>query len=93
MAEAVHIGQAAKLAGTSVDTIRFYQKLKLIKSATRSNGGWDSIAVYAPGTLWQDTPPKPVYFNGPVRDVIDGAKNAIKGLMAGGTNPTGGYKR
>src|SRR5438552_5187739 len=40
MAEAVHIGTAAKLAGVSVDTVRFYQKLGLIKSASRSAGGY-----------------------------------------------------
>ncbi len=40
MAEAVHIGKAAKLACVSVDTIRFYQKLGLTKTATRSAGGY-----------------------------------------------------
>ena len=40
MAEAVHIGTAAKRAGVSVDTIRFYQELRLIKSASRSAGGY-----------------------------------------------------
>jgi DNA-binding transcriptional MerR regulator len=40
MAEAVHIGKAAKLAGVSVDTIRFYQKLGLTKGASRSAGGY-----------------------------------------------------
>jgi MerR family mercuric resistance operon transcriptional regulator len=40
MAGAVHIGKAAKLAGVSVDTIRFYQKLGLIKSVGRSAGGY-----------------------------------------------------
>ena len=40
MAEAVHIGKAAKLAGVSVDTIRFYQKLGLIKVAARTAGGY-----------------------------------------------------
>jgi DNA-binding transcriptional MerR regulator len=40
MEEAVHIGKAAKVAGVSVDTIRFYQKLGLIKSAGRSAGGY-----------------------------------------------------
>jgi DNA-binding transcriptional MerR regulator len=40
MKETVHIGQAAKLAGVSVDTIRFYQRLGLIKGATRSAGGY-----------------------------------------------------
>ena len=39
MAKAVHIGKAAKLAGVSVDTIRFYQKLRLMESPTRSGGG------------------------------------------------------
>src|SRR5207244_7604699 len=40
MTEAVHIGKAAKLAGVSVDTIRFYQKLGLIKSASHIAGGY-----------------------------------------------------
>lgn len=40
MAEVVHIGRAAKLAGVSVDAIRFYQKLGLVKGANRSAGGY-----------------------------------------------------
>jgi len=40
MAEAVHIGKAAKVAGVTVDTIRFYQRLGLIKSVGRSAGGY-----------------------------------------------------
>jgi DNA-binding transcriptional MerR regulator len=40
MAETVHIGKAAKLAGVSVDTIRFYQRLGLIKGATRTASGY-----------------------------------------------------
>jgi DNA-binding transcriptional MerR regulator len=40
MSEAVHIGEAAKVAGVSVDTIRFYQRLGLIKGAGRSVGGY-----------------------------------------------------
>src|ERR1700675_1091208 len=40
MAGAVHIGKAAQVAGVSVDTIRFYQKLGLIKSVRRSAGGY-----------------------------------------------------
>ena len=62
----------------------------LLGERDRSTVVWDSIAVYAPGPLWQDTPPKPVYSSGPVRDVIGGAKDATKSLMAGGKNPTGG---
>jgi MerR family copper efflux transcriptional regulator len=38
--DAVQIGKAAKSAGVTVDTIRFYQKLGLIKSAGRSVGGY-----------------------------------------------------
>jgi DNA-binding transcriptional MerR regulator len=40
VADAVHIGKAALLAGVSVDTIRFYQKLGLIQTAGRSTGGY-----------------------------------------------------
>jgi MerR family transcriptional regulator, copper efflux regulator len=40
MAETLHIGEAAKRAGVSVDTIRFYQKLGLITGATRSPAGY-----------------------------------------------------
>ncbi len=40
MAEAIQIGKAAKQAGVTVDTIRFYQKLGLTKSASRSTGGY-----------------------------------------------------
>ncbi|PYX55698.1 MAG: hypothetical protein DMG73_16815 [Acidobacteria bacterium] len=53
---------------------------------------WDYIAVYAPGTLWQDAPPKPVYSDHPVRDVISGAKDAIQRLLASGANSAGGEK-
>ena len=40
MAEILHIGEAAKRIGISVDAIRFYQKLGLIAGATRSPGGY-----------------------------------------------------
>ena len=40
MTHAVHIGKAATLAGVSVDTIRFYQKLGLIESANRAESGY-----------------------------------------------------
>jgi hypothetical protein len=51
---------------------------------------WDHIAVYAPGALWHDAPPTPVYSDSPVRDVIGGAKESIQSLLARGTNPAGG---
>ena len=36
----MHIGQAAKLTGISVDTIRFYQKLGLLVNSSRTPGGY-----------------------------------------------------
>jgi hypothetical protein len=65
----------------------------LLGERDRSTVVWDHIAVYPPGALWQDTLPNPVYSNSPVRDVINGAKDAVKGLVASGANPTGGDKR
>src|SRR5215472_7913302 len=47
----------------------------------RSSVVWDNIAVYAPGTLWQDAPPQPVYSNHPVRNVISGARDTIQRLL------------
>jgi DNA-binding transcriptional MerR regulator len=38
--ETVYIGEVARLAGISVDTVRFYQKLGLIKGPSRSAGGY-----------------------------------------------------
>ena len=43
---------------------------------------WDYIAVYAPGTLWQDGPSKPIYSDNPVRDVegrIEGTES-LRGM-------------
>ena len=62
----------------------------LLGEHNRSSVVWDYIAVYAPGTLWQDAPPKPIYSDNPVRDVIGGAKESINRLLAAGTTPAGG---
>jgi len=40
VAHTVHIGQAAKLAGVSVDAVRFYQRLGLVHLPERSTGGY-----------------------------------------------------
>ena len=42
---------------------------------------WDYIAVYAPGTIWEDAPPKPAYSSHPVRNVIGDAKEEIQRLL------------
>jgi len=62
----------------------------LLGEHNRSTVVWDYIAVYAPGTHWQDAPPKPVYSDNPVRDVISGAKESIQRLLASGATPAGG---
>ncbi|MGH9434091.1 MAG: hypothetical protein ACRD3T_21390 [Terriglobia bacterium] len=38
---------------------------------------WDYIAVYLPGGLWTQQPPKPLYSGGPVVWAIGPAKSAI----------------
>ena len=40
MAEALHIGTAAKQTGLSIDAIRFYQKSGLLKPPARTGGGY-----------------------------------------------------
>jgi hypothetical protein len=62
----------------------------LLGEYNRSSVVWDYIAVYAPGKLWQDDPPKPLYSDNPVRDVISGAREPINRLLAAGTTPAGG---
>jgi hypothetical protein len=62
----------------------------LLGEHNRSTVVWDYIAVYAPGTLWQDAPPKPIYSDNPVRNVIGGAKESIQRLLASGVNSAGG---
>jgi hypothetical protein len=65
---------------------------RLLGEHNRSTVVWDHIAVYAPGTLWHDALPKPVYSDNPVGDVIGGAKDAIQRLLASGVNSAGGEK-
>ncbi len=62
----------------------------LLGERNRSTVVWDHIGVYAPGAMWQDTPPDPIYSDNPVRDVISGAKDAIQHLLASGKTPAGG---
>src|SRR5215472_6934844 len=62
----------------------------LMGEYNRATVVWDYIAVYEPGATWQDAPPKPVYSDHPVRDVIGGARNAMQHLLGNGTGvPTG----
>lgn len=62
----------------------------LMGEHNRATVVWDYIAVYEPGSIWQDAPPKPVYSDHPVRDVIGGAKDAIQRLNATSVSSAGG---
>jgi len=44
---ALQIGEVASRAGVSIDTIRYYEKRKLIKRASRSSGGFRLFAPEA----------------------------------------------
>ena len=43
---------------------------------------WDSVAVYAPGALWNDIPPKPFYEDGPVVRVVSALTQALERASA-----------
>ena len=62
----------------------------LLGERNRSTVVWDYIAVFAPGTLWHDVPPKPIYSDNPVRDVIGGAEDSIRRLLENGKSQAGG---
>jgi len=64
--------------------------VSLARERNRSTVVWDYIAVYAPGTLLQDAPPKPIYSDNPVRDAISGAKESIQRLLEDGKTQAGG---
>lgn len=53
---------------------------------------WDYIAVYAPGTKWEEAPPKAVYAGHPVFQVIAAVRDAIEPLMTGSTHSLAGEK-
>ena len=40
----LQIGEVAKRAGVSIDTLRYYEKVKLLPSPTRSSGGFRLFA-------------------------------------------------
>src|SRR5947209_17712889 len=40
MSQGIQIGKVAELTGLSIDTIRFYQKIGLVKQPARSAGGF-----------------------------------------------------
>lgn len=53
----------------------------LLGERDRKSVVWDYVAVYARGTLWDQTPPQPVYSGTPVVRAIGGATGAIRQLL------------
>ena len=78
-------------------TVQYWDRKRALSHLMGEHNGasvvWDYIAVYAPGELWQDMPPTPIYSDRPVRDVIGGARNAIQRLTANATTFPGGAAR
>lgn len=54
---------------------------QLLGQRDSSSVVWDYVAVYQPGKLWENTPPDFDYSHVPVIRGIDGARNAISGLL------------
>ena len=45
---------------------------------------WDYIGIYEPGAVWEVAPPRPVFDDRPVVDVIGRARDALEQLLAKG---------
>ncbi len=60
---------------------QFWDKGRLISHSMgehdRRSVVWDSIAVYGPGTVWNDRPPQAIYQGGPVVRVVEPARKAL----------------
>ncbi len=44
MSEELRIGEVAKRAGVSIDTLRYYERLRLLPRSKRSSGGFRLFA-------------------------------------------------
>jgi hypothetical protein len=61
---------------------QYWDKGRLLSKAMgekdNSSIVWDSVAVYAPSALWNDTPPKAIYEDGPVILVVSALTQALE---------------
>jgi hypothetical protein len=64
------------------DPDRLLSKAMGEKPDSRKSIVWDYVAVYRPGTLWSEVPPKPVWSGRPVVKVTDAFEAAVKELEA-----------
>ena len=63
-------------------TSQYWDKTRLIShlmgETDHDSIVWDSVAVYEPGKLWEQKPPEPAYSSGPVVEVINETRTAIR---------------
>lgn len=61
--------------------VQFWDKNRLISHRMgehdKNSIVWDHIAVYAPGAIWDESPPPAAYADGPVVKVEEPARSAI----------------
>lgn len=71
---------------TDPRAIQFWDKGRLLSQAMGEHDKesivWDEIIVYAPGAVWKQVPPQPLYRGGPVVDVIEPARAALSKALA-----------
>lgn len=64
---------------------QYWDKERLVSHILGENDSspvvWDYVAVYPKGTLWDQIPPKPIYFHVPVISGKEGLSDAIRPLL------------
>jgi hypothetical protein len=54
---------------------------RLLGERDRRSVVWDYVAVYQPGTLWDQAPPQPSSSSVPVVQAIGGTRDAVERLL------------
>lgn len=62
---------------------QYWDKEHLVSKSIGEEDGvvWDYVAVYQPGSMWQQGPPEPTYSKAPVIHAIDDTREAIQKLL------------
>ena len=65
---------------------QFWDKGRLLSRAMGEHDKksivWDHIGIYQRGFMWKESPPKPVWEDGPVVDVIEPARAGLVRALA-----------
>ena len=76
---------------------QFWDKDRLISHSMgehdRRSIVWDYVAVYPPGSIWDDHPPEAAYSGGPVVRVIDETRAALVQALKGGKAQQAGFAK